>query len=77
MTKQEGKIENNYKIEYFWGFKSNQGLAESNQMFTGSIQHVSEKFRLLFSKANSNYFNAKNREICPQGLDLGGSTAFN
>ena len=23
MTKQEGKIENNYKIEYFWGFKSN------------------------------------------------------
>ena len=34
-------------------------------------QHVSEKFRLLFSKANSNYCNAKNREIWPQGLDLG------
>ena len=40
-------------------------------------QHVSEKFRLLFSKANSNYCNAKNREIWPQGLDLGGSTASN
>ena len=40
-------------------------------------QHVSEQFRLLFSKANSNYCNAKNREIWPQGLDLGGSTASN
>ena len=27
--------------------------------------------------ANSNYGNAKNREIRPQGLDLGGSTASN
>ena len=27
--------------------------------------------------ANSNYSNAKNREIQPQGLDLGGSTASN
>ena len=40
-------------------------------------QHLSEKFRMLFSKANSNYCNAKNREIWPQGLDLGGSTASN
>ena len=40
-------------------------------------QHCSEKFRMLFSKANSNYCNAKNREMWPQGLDLGGSTASN